>query len=160
MPEKLHELQRLLLIEAVRYNVLPLDDNLAARLNSDAAGRPVLNKGSSQILFGSMGRLSENSVLNIKNKSHSVTAEIVVPQTGAEGVIIAQGGNIGGRRRAASSSTVTTCSAFNSSTPNQAACCLRENTWSVWSLLTLTLAAALARAARRPCSWMAKRRRG
>lgn len=43
-----------------------------------------------------MGRLSENSVLNLKNKSHSVTAEIVVPPTGAEGVIVAQGGNHGG----------------------------------------------------------------
>src|SRR6202046_946635 len=43
-----------------------------------------------------MGRLSESSVLNIKNNSHSVTAEIVVPPTGAEGVIVAQGGNIGG----------------------------------------------------------------
>jgi len=43
-----------------------------------------------------MGRLSENSVINIKNKSHSVTAEIVVPATKAEGVIVAQGGNIGG----------------------------------------------------------------
>ena len=96
MPEKLHELQRLWLIEAVRYNVLPMDDDLARRLNSDTAGRPVLIKGTSQILFGSMGRLSENSVLNLKNKSHSVTAEIVVPTTGAEGVIVAQGGNIGG----------------------------------------------------------------
>ena len=96
MPEKLHELQRLWLIEAVRFNVLPLDDNIGARINSDLAGRPVLIKGNSQILFGSMGRLSENSVLNLKNKSHSVTAEIVVSTTGAEGVIIAQGGNIGG----------------------------------------------------------------
>jgi arylsulfatase A-like enzyme len=96
MPEKLHELQRLWLIEAVRNNVLPLDDNIGARMNSDMAGRPVLIKGNSQILFGNMGRLSENSVLNMKNKSHSVTAEIVVPKTGAEGVIIAQGGNIGG----------------------------------------------------------------
>ncbi len=96
MPDKLHELQQLWLIEAVRYNVLPLDDNLAARLNADTAGRPVLIKGDSQILFGSMGRLSENSVVNIKNKSHSVTAEIVVPTTGAEGVIVAQGGIIGG----------------------------------------------------------------
>jgi arylsulfatase len=43
-----------------------------------------------------MGRLSENCVLNIKNKSHSVTAEIVVPEKGAEGVIISQGANIGG----------------------------------------------------------------
>jgi len=65
-------------------------------LNSDMAGRPVLIKGNSQILFGSMGRLSENSVLNLKNKSHSITAEIVVPTTGAEGVIVAQGGNMGG----------------------------------------------------------------
>jgi arylsulfatase len=96
MPEKLHELQRLFLIEATRNNVLPLDDNIAARFNADTAGRPVLIKGDSQILFGSMGRLSENSVVNIKNKSHSVTAEIVVPPNGAEGVIIAQGGNIGG----------------------------------------------------------------
>src|SRR6266478_5238314 len=96
MPEKLHELQRLWLIEAVRYNVLPLDDNIAARFNADTAGRPVLVKGKTQLLFGGMGRLSENCVLNIKNKSHSVTAEIEVPQTGAEGVIISQGANIGG----------------------------------------------------------------
>ena len=96
MPDKLHELQRLWLIEATRYNVLPLDDRGAERLNAVTAGRPMLIKGDSQILFGSMGRLSENSVLDLKNKSHSVTAEIVVPPTGAEGVIVAQGGNIGG----------------------------------------------------------------
>jgi len=96
MPDKLHQLQRLWLIEATRYNVLPLDDRVAERMNSDLAGRPVLIKGKSQILFGGMGRLSENSVLNMKNKSHSVTAEIEVPAGGAEGVIIAQGGNIGG----------------------------------------------------------------
>jgi arylsulfatase len=96
MPEKLHQLQRLWLIEATRYNVLPLDDRVAERMNPDLAGRPVLIKGKSQMLFGGMGRLSENSVISIKNKSHSVTAEIVVPKSGAEGVIIAQGGNIGG----------------------------------------------------------------
>jgi arylsulfatase A-like enzyme len=96
MPEKLRELQRLWLIEATRYNVLPLDDRKAERFNSDLAGRPVLIKGNSQILFGSMGRLSENSVVNIKNKSHSVTAQIVVPAKGAEGVIVCQGGNVGG----------------------------------------------------------------
>jgi arylsulfatase A-like enzyme len=96
MPEKLHELQRLWLIEATRYNVLPLDDNVGERMNPDLAGRPVLIKGKSQILFGNMGRLSENSVVSVKNKSHSVTADVDVPATGAEGVIIAQGGNIGG----------------------------------------------------------------
>ena len=96
MPEKLRELQRLWLIEATRYNVLPLDDRAAERLNPDMAGRPILIKGNSQLLFRGMGRLSENSVLNIKNKSHSITALIDVPEKGAEGVIVSQGGNIGG----------------------------------------------------------------
>ncbi|MFN8228311.1 MAG: arylsulfatase [Mycobacterium sp.] len=96
MPDKLHELQRLWLIEATRYNVLPLNDDPASRMNSDLAGRPVLIKGNTQILFSGMGRLAENCVLNLKNKSHSVTAEIVVPENGAEGVIVAQGANIGG----------------------------------------------------------------
>jgi arylsulfatase len=96
MPEKLHELQRLFLIEAARYKVLPLDDRTAERMNSDTAGRPVLVRGNTQLLFGGMGRLSENSVLNLKNKSHSVTAEIEAPESGAEGVIVAQGANIGG----------------------------------------------------------------
>jgi arylsulfatase len=95
-PKKLQELQRLWLIEATKYNVIPMDDRVAERVNSDLAGRPTLIKRSSQILFGGMGRLSENCVLNCKNKSHSVTAEIDVPAAGAEGVIIAQGGNIGG----------------------------------------------------------------
>src|SRR5271167_3317965 len=96
MPEKLHELQRLWLIEATRYNVLPIDDRVIEKMNPDTAGRPVLIRGKTQVLFGGMGRLSENCVLNIKNKSHSVTAEIEVPQSGAEGVIIAQGASIGG----------------------------------------------------------------
>jgi arylsulfatase A-like enzyme len=96
MPGKLHELQRLWLIEATRYDVLPLDDDLGKRMNPDTAGRPVLIKGNTQVLFAGMGRLSENSVVSIKNKSHAVTAEIEVPKSGAEGVIIAQGGNIGG----------------------------------------------------------------
>jgi len=96
MPEKLAELQQLWLEEAKKYNVLPLDDRRIERFNSDLVGRPVLVKGNSQLLFGGMGRLSENSVLNIKNKSHAVTAEVVVPETGAEGVIVAQGGAFAG----------------------------------------------------------------
>jgi arylsulfatase len=95
-PDKLHELQRLFLIEAAKYSVLPLDDRRIERLNPDLAGRPKLVSGKSQLLFGGMGRLSENSVLVLKNKSHAVTAEIVVPDGGARGVIIAQGGAFGG----------------------------------------------------------------
>jgi arylsulfatase len=44
-----------------------------------------------------MGRLSENTVINIKNKSHSVTAQVVVPDgTVPNGVLISQGGAFGG----------------------------------------------------------------
>jgi arylsulfatase len=53
-------------------------------------------KGDTQVLFGGMGRLSENSVINIKNKSHAVTADLTVAAGGAGGVIIAQGGTFGG----------------------------------------------------------------
>jgi arylsulfatase A-like enzyme len=95
-PKKLAELQQLFLVEAVRHNVLPLDDRRVERLNADLAGRPQLVKGNSQILFGGMGRLTENSVVVLKNKSFSITAEVEVPKGGAEGVIIAQGGAFGG----------------------------------------------------------------
>ncbi len=96
MPEKLQELQRLFMIEAARYQVLPLDDRRVERFNSDLAGRPLLVSGKSQLLFGGMGRLTENSVINIKNKSHAVTAQVVVPDDGGNGVIVAQGGAFGG----------------------------------------------------------------
>ncbi len=96
MPEKLHELQRLFLIEAVRYNVLPLDDRGVERIDPDMAGRPQLVQGTSQLFFPGMKRLSENSVINIKNRSWSVTAQIVAPEEPCQGVIIAQGGHFGG----------------------------------------------------------------
>jgi hypothetical protein len=95
-PDRLHDLQRLWLIEAVKYNCLPLDDRFAERANPEIAGRPELVVGGRQLLFGGMSRLTENSVVNIKNKSHAVTAEVVVPDGGASGVIIAQGGVTGG----------------------------------------------------------------
>jgi len=96
MPDKLAELERLFLIEATRYNVLPLDDRTAERFDPDLAGRPVLVRGTTQLLTSGMGMLGENCVLPLKNKSHSVTAELDVPEGGAEGVIVAQGANIGG----------------------------------------------------------------
>ena len=95
-PEQLRRLQELFLVEAARHNALPLDDRRAERFDPDRAGRPQLIKGRSQILYGGMGRLSENSVVNVKNKSHAVTGQILVPETGASGTIIAQGGKFGG----------------------------------------------------------------
>jgi len=95
-PEKLREMQRLFLIEAAKYNVLPLDDRRVERFNADLAGRPQLIKGNRQLLFGNMGRLSENSIVVLKNKSHAITAQVEVPNGGAKGVIMAQGGAFGG----------------------------------------------------------------
>jgi hypothetical protein len=94
--EKLRELQRLFMIEAAKYNVLPLDDRRVERFNPDLAGRPQLIRGKTQMLFRGMGRLTENSVVALKNKSHSVTAQLVVPDGSASGVIVAQGGAFGG----------------------------------------------------------------
>jgi arylsulfatase len=112
MPEKLAELQELWLEEARTYNVLPLDDRRIERFNADLVGRPQLVKGNSQLLFGGMGRLSESSIINVKNKSHAVTAEIVVPETGAEGVIIAQGGAFAGWSLYAKSGRLKYCYNF------------------------------------------------
>jgi hypothetical protein len=95
-PEKLHELQRLFLIEAVRYGALPLDDRRVERFEPHMAGRPTLVDGNSQIFYGGMKRITENSIIVIKNRSHAVTAQLVVPEGGAEGVVIAQGGAFGG----------------------------------------------------------------
>jgi arylsulfatase len=95
-PKKLQELQRLFLIEGAKHNVVPMDDRRQERFNSDLAGRPTLIKGTSQLLFAGMERLTENCVLNLKNKSHAVTAEIVLADASANGVIVAQGGRFGG----------------------------------------------------------------
>lgn len=96
-PDRLANLQRLWLIEAVKYNVLPIDDRRFERLNATLAGRPQLIKGTRQVLFPGMKRLSEHSVIDIKNRSFSVTASIATPSDGrTEGVIIAQGGRFGG----------------------------------------------------------------
>ena len=97
MPERLAALQRLWLIEAVRYNVLPIDDRRFERLNATIAGRPQLITGTSQVLFPGMKRLSEHSVIDVKNRSFTVTAAVETPADGAtNGVIIAQGGRFGG----------------------------------------------------------------
>ena len=96
MPDLLHKLQRVWLIEATKYNAIPLDDRQVERLIPELAGRPTLVHGNTQLFFPGMGRLSELSVINIKNKSYSVTAEIEVGAKPANGVIAAQGGRFGG----------------------------------------------------------------
>jgi arylsulfatase len=97
MPEKLKELQDLFLVEAARYNVFPLDDRRYERFNPAIAGRPDLPAGrESMTFYPGMTHLMEMTVLNIKNRSHTITAEVEIPEGGAEGVLIAQGGRFAG----------------------------------------------------------------
>ncbi|WP_026059665.1 arylsulfatase [Microbacterium yannicii] len=95
-PDQLRRLQQLFVIEAAKYNVFPLDDRRIERFNPDLAGRPVLIRGNSQLLFSGMGRLTENVVVNVKNKSFAVTAEVDLAASPGTGVVIAQGGAFGG----------------------------------------------------------------
>ncbi|MCU0309005.1 MAG: arylsulfatase [Thermoleophilia bacterium] len=96
MPEKLSELKALWMEEARRHNVLPLDDRRVERFDPGMAGRPQVVRGNSQVLFGGMGRLTEATVINVKNRSHAVTAQVDLPAAGARGVVISQGGEFGG----------------------------------------------------------------
>jgi arylsulfatase A-like enzyme len=96
MPDKLHDLQRLFLIQAARFNVLPLDDRQVERLLPELAGRPTILSGTKQVLYPGMGGLNENCVLNVKNRSHSITAQVTIPAGGANGVLVNQGGITGG----------------------------------------------------------------
>ncbi len=86
-PEKLAELQRLWLIEAVKYQVVPMDDRFVERGCPD--GRTAdADPGQAAAL--------ENSVVTLKNTSFSLTAQLTVPEDGADGMIVAQGGVTGG----------------------------------------------------------------
>ncbi len=96
-PAKLKELQDLFLSEAVKYHVLPLDDRTLERMNAATAGRPDLMAGRTTLtVFQGMIGMSENVFINIKNRSHTITAEVEIPSGGANGVILAQAGRFGG----------------------------------------------------------------
>jgi arylsulfatase len=97
MPEKLRDLQDLFLIEAAKYNVFPLDDRLYERFNAAVAGRPDLpGDRKSMTFYPGMDTLMENTVINVKNRSHTITAEVEVAEGNKDGVIIAQGGRFAG----------------------------------------------------------------
>jgi Sulfatase len=95
-PEKLHELQQLFLIEATRYNVLPLDDRAFERVLPEISGKPELIAGTRQLLLPGMGGITEQHVINMRNRSWSLTAQVEVDGRGGEGVILTLGGHAGG----------------------------------------------------------------
>jgi arylsulfatase len=96
-PAKLKELQDLFMKEAVKHRVLPIDDRVIERVNAKLAGRPdLMGDRTSLTLYPGMKGMSENVFLNVKNRSLTINAEVEIPQGGANGVILAQGGRFGG----------------------------------------------------------------
>ena len=94
-PEKLKELQDLFWAEAEKYQVLPLDDRFIER--ADPSLRPSLIAGRTRFTyFPGAQRIPESSSPNVKNKSHTITAEVEIPNNGANGVLVAAGGLVGG----------------------------------------------------------------
>ena len=94
-PDKLKQLQDLFLVEAKKYNVLPLDDRFIERANPDL--RPSLIEGrTSFTYFAGATRIPESSAANVKNKSHTIVATVDMPKQGGDGVLVAVGGIVGG----------------------------------------------------------------
>ena len=77
--------------------MLPLDDRTLERLNAALVGRPDLMAGRTSLtVYQGMIGISENVFINVKNRSHTITAEVEIPKNGANGVILAQAGRFGG----------------------------------------------------------------
>ncbi len=96
-PAKLEELQGLFDRDAERYNVYPIDDRVIERVNPEIAGRPDLMNGRTTLtLYDGMDGMLENTFINVKNKSKTITAELEIPEGGANGAILVQGGRFGG----------------------------------------------------------------
>jgi arylsulfatase len=92
-PEKLKELQAVWWAEAGRYDVLPLD----ARSIGRALGRPRLGPSRKRFVYYPGGSPIEAvSAVNVRNRSHTITADVEIPEGGAEGVLLSDGGRFGG----------------------------------------------------------------
>jgi arylsulfatase len=94
MPEKVKQLQELFYSEAKKYNVLPLDNTTLARWN---APKPSLTAGRTVFTYsGELIGTPASAAPNILNKSYTITAEVEIPEGGAEGMIVTEGGRFGG----------------------------------------------------------------
>jgi arylsulfatase A-like enzyme len=96
-PEKLKELQEIFLKEAIRNDVLPIDDRRSERFVAAIAGRPDLLGGRKSLtVYDGMTGMLENAFINVKGVHHTITAEVEVNDAATDGVIIAQAGFFGG----------------------------------------------------------------
>jgi arylsulfatase len=94
-PQKLRELKDLFLVEATKYNVLPLDDSNIERF--DVTNRPSYARGKTSFTYyEGMVRIPEGSAPDLKNKSYTITAEVNLTKENTNGVIVTQGGRPAG----------------------------------------------------------------
>jgi arylsulfatase A-like enzyme len=94
MPGKLKEMQDLFYAEAKKYNVLPLDNSTLARFITP---RPSLTAGRTVFTYsGELSGVPASAAANILDKSYTITAEVTIPDGGAEGMIVTEGGRFGG----------------------------------------------------------------
>ena len=93
-PEKLKELQALFLAEAAKYQVFPLDNRAFARILDP---KPSATAGKNVFTYkGVKVGIPVDNAPNVLNKDYTITAEITVPEGGAEGMIVTFGGRFGG----------------------------------------------------------------
>jgi len=93
-PAKLKELQALFLAEAAKYNVLPLDNSILPRLLTP---RPSATAGRTVFTYaGENAGIPVGNAPSILNKDYTITAEVTIPKSGAEGMIATLGGRFGG----------------------------------------------------------------
>jgi arylsulfatase A-like enzyme len=96
-PAKLKELQAVFMKEAIRNNVLPIDDRRSERFNPAIAGRPdLLNGRKTLTVYPGMTGMLENAFINVKGVHHTITAEVELTDANTNGVILAQAGYFGG----------------------------------------------------------------
>src|SRR5262249_57876036 len=93
-PEKLRELVALWWREAEANNVLPLDNAPFDAIFGEE--RPEHGARQSYVYYPFAGPVTEEAAVNVRNRSHRITADVEIPAGGAEGILLAQGSILGG----------------------------------------------------------------
>ena len=93
-PAKVKEMKQIFITEAKKYNVFPMDASVAARI---VAPRPNITAGRSEFVYTwPMQGLPQGDSPSLLNASYTITADINIPQGGAEGMLLTSGGRFGG----------------------------------------------------------------
>ena len=94
-PAKMRKMTDLMFGEFAKYQVLPLDASVATRL---VVPRPSLVAGRKVFTYSGepIAGIPDGTAPNVLNTSYTITADIDVPQGGAEGMIVTEGGRFGG----------------------------------------------------------------